>query len=91
MMMRLSIFEATINAIREGMFAFIKPVMTSMDGRCVASTIWIPTARLMAQSRAIVDSSSLPVVAIRSANSSMMTTMYGSFSVAIWRSSTRLL
>jgi len=36
--MRDSIAEATANAMREGMLAFIRPVITSADGRCVAMT-----------------------------------------------------
>ena len=75
MMMRESNLLATMKAMRDGMLALIRPVMTSIDGRCVASTMCMPTARAMAASRARVASSSLPLVAIRSANSSMMMTM----------------
>ena len=35
---RESTLDATANAIRVGMFDLIKPVMTSTDGRCVATT-----------------------------------------------------
>ena len=45
--------EATWKAMREGKFALITPVMTSTDGRCVASTRWMPTARAICASRAI--------------------------------------
>ena len=38
MMIRLSNLLATIKAMRDGILAFMRPVMTSMDGRCVAST-----------------------------------------------------
>ena len=44
-MTRLSVMLETANAIREGTFALIIPVMTSTDGRCVARTRWMPTAR----------------------------------------------
>jgi hypothetical protein len=37
--------ESTAKAIREGMFAFIRPVMTSAEGRCVATTRCRPEAR----------------------------------------------
>ena len=33
---RESIFDDTRNEIRDGMFALIRPVITSTDGRCVA-------------------------------------------------------
>ncbi len=75
MMMRESNLLATMKAMREGMLALIRPVITSMEGRWVASTRWMPTARAMAARRASVDSSSLPVVAMRSANSSITITM----------------
>ena len=71
MMIRESNLFATMKAMRDGMLALMRPVITSMVGRCVASTMWMPTARAMAASRARVDSSSLPVVAMRSANSSI--------------------
>ncbi len=35
---RESVLLATWNAIRDGKFALITPVITSTDGRCVAST-----------------------------------------------------
>ena len=37
-MMRDSILDATAKAMREGMFAFITPVIMSAEGRCVAMT-----------------------------------------------------
>ena len=64
--------------MRAGMFALIRPVMTSTDGRCVASTRWMPIARAICASRAIDSSTSLPATIIRSASSSMRTTMKGS-------------
>ena len=45
-MTRLSASVLTENARRLGMFALITPVMTSTDGRCVAITRWMPTARV---------------------------------------------
>ena len=42
---RESVCDETANAIRDGTFALIIPVITSTDGRCVASTRWMPTAR----------------------------------------------
>ena len=44
-MTRESACELTANAMRDGMLALIRPVMTSTDGRCVATTRWIPVAR----------------------------------------------
>ena len=52
--------------------------MTSTDGRCVASTRWMPDARAFCASRAISSSTFLPTIIIMSASSSMITTMYGS-------------
>ena len=43
---RLSVRLATWNAMRAGRFDLIKPVITSTVGFCVASTRWMPTARL---------------------------------------------
>src|SRR5215475_9784051 len=44
-MVRLSIFEVTWKEMRVGKFALMVPVMTSTEGRCVASTTWMPAAR----------------------------------------------
>ena len=44
-MTRLSASVLTENARRLGMLALITPVITSTDGRCVAITRWMPTAR----------------------------------------------
>ena len=47
-MTRESIFDETLNAMREGRFALMTPVRTSTDGRCVATTRWMPDrARLL--------------------------------------------
>ena len=40
----LSVRLETAKAILAGMFALITPVMTLVEGRCVATTKWIPTA-----------------------------------------------
>ena len=42
MIVRESTPEETENAIRDGMFALISPVMTLTDGRCVAIIRWMP-------------------------------------------------
>ena len=49
--------------------------MTSTDGRCVARIRWMPTARAICARRAIDSSTSLLATIIRSASSSMTTTM----------------
>src|SRR6185437_5821666 len=74
---RESIFEETWNAIRVGTFALMSPVMTSTDGRCVARIKWMPAARAFWAIRAISSSTFLPTTIIRSANSSMTTTICG--------------
>ena len=59
------------------MFALISPVMTSTDGRCVATTRWIPVARASCEMRVIAFSTWIGAVIMRSASSSMTMTMYG--------------
>ena len=59
------------------MLALIRPVTTSTDGRCVATTRWIPTARAICAIRQIESSTSRGATIIRSASSSITTTMYG--------------
>ena len=59
-MVRESTFDDTWNAIRVGMFALIRPVMTSTDGRWVATRRWIPAARAFCARRAISSSTFLP-------------------------------
>jgi hypothetical protein len=44
-MVRESILDDTWKAIRVGMLALIRPVITSTDGRCVARIRWMPAAR----------------------------------------------
>ena len=78
MIVRESTFEETRKEIRDGKFALIRPVITSTEGRCVASTRWMPTARAICASLVIDSSTSRPEVIIKSANSSMMMMMNGS-------------
>ena len=75
---RESVLLATWKAIREGKLALMTPVITSTDGRWVASTRWIPTARAIWARRAIGSSISAGAVSIRSASSSITTTTYES-------------
>ena len=75
---RESVCEETANAMREGTFALIMPVMTSTDGRCVASTRWMPTARDFCARRITASSTACGATIIRSASSSMTTRRYGS-------------
>jgi hypothetical protein len=77
-MVRLSTLEETRKAMRLGKFALISPVITFTDGRCVARIRWMPMARAFCASSASGFSTSPCTVIIRSASSSMITTMYGS-------------
>ena len=79
-MVRLSIWLETAKAIREGILALMVPVSTSTDGRWVARIRWIPAARAFWASRRMASSTSTAATIIRSDNSSMITTMKGSFS-----------
>ena len=91
---RESVCDDTANAIRDGTLALIMPVITSTRGPWVASTRWMPTARLFCASRMIVSSTSAGETIIRSASSSITTRMYGIGSspraVRMWFISTRL-
>ena len=69
-MTRLSASDETEKASREGMFALITPVMTSTDGRWVAMTRWIPTARAICAMRQIDSSTSRAATIMRSFSSS---------------------
>ena len=81
-MTRESVDEATANEMRAGKLALIRPVTTSTLGRCVATTRWMPVARAIWARRQIVFSVSIGDCSIRSASSSMSTTMRGSVSSA---------
>ena len=70
---RESVWLETANAIREGTLALIIPVITSTDGRWVASTRWMPTARDFWASRITQFSTACGDTIIRSASSSMTT------------------
>ncbi len=78
---RESTCDDTANAMRLGMFAFIMPVMTSTDGRCVAMTRCIPAALAICARRHMASSTSLGAAIIRSASSSMITTICGIWSI----------
>ena len=56
---------------------FIRPVMTSAEGRWVARTRWTPAARPIWAMRTMDSSASLPATIIMSAISSMMMTILG--------------
>jgi len=67
--------------MRDGMLALIRPVMTSTLGRCVARIRCTPEARAFCARRAISSSIFLPTTIIRSASSSMTTTISGISSI----------
>ena len=73
---RESACEDVISAIRDGMFALISPVTTSTDGRCVATTRHPDRAGHL-RDPAIASSTSRGATIIRSASSSITTTMNG--------------
>ena len=89
-MVRLSILLCTVNAIRVGILALIRPVITSTLGRWVAIIRWMPAARAFCAKRAICCSTDLRSVIIRSANSSITTTIKGSLSKGSGSSGLRL-
>ena len=70
-MVRLSTWLDTAKAMRLGMLALIRPVMTSTLGRWVATIRCMPAARAFWAMRQIESSTSLPTTIIRSASSSM--------------------
>ena len=78
-MIRDSRDEATAKAMRLGILAFIRPVITSEEGRWVAMTRCIPAARPICATRQMDSSTSLAATSIRSASSSMTTTTVGIF------------
>ena len=63
--------DATAKAMRLGMLAFMRPVITSAEGRWVAITRWTPAARPIWATRQMDSSTSLAATNIRSASSSM--------------------
>ena len=76
-MVRESICELTVSAIRDEMLALIRPVITSTEGRWVAITRCIPAARAICAKRQMESSISLGAAIIRSDNSSMQMTILG--------------
>ena len=72
---RLSTMEAMAKAMRLGTLALMRPVTTLTLGRCVASTRWMPTARAFWASLTTGSSTLRPSWIMRSASSSMMSTM----------------
>ena len=66
--------------MRLGILAFIRPVITSAEGRWVAMIRCMPAARPIWATRQMDSSTSLAATNIRSANSSMTTTTLGSVS-----------
>ena len=76
-MMRLSSEDETAKAMRLGMFAFMRPVITSADGRCVAMMRCMPAARPICATRQMLSSTSLAAQSMRSASSSMTMTTCG--------------
>ena len=79
-MVRESILLDTWKATRVGIFALINPVMTSTEGRWVATTKWIPHALAFCARRAMGSSTFLPTTIIKSANSSITMTINGNSS-----------
>src|SRR5439155_358821 len=71
------LFVPLVGRVGVGMFALMSPVMTSTDGRCVATTRWIPVAGASCEMRVIAFSTWIGAVIMRSASSSMTMTMYG--------------
>ena len=76
-MMRLSVWELTAKAMRDGMLVLIMPVTTSTDGRCVATTRWMPQLRPSWPRRMMESSTSDGATIMRSASSSTITIVYG--------------
>ena len=74
---RESVRLDTANARRAGTFALMTPVMTLTDGRWVAITRWMPTARAIWAMRAMESSTSRAATIMRSASSSTTTRMNG--------------
>ena len=76
-MTRESVIDDVANASRLGTLALIRPVTTSVLGRWVASTRWMPAARASWVMRTIESSTSRGATIIRSASSSTITSRYG--------------
>ena len=74
---RESVSEEVAKASLEGMFALMRPVTTSTEGRCVARTRWMPAARANWVMRWMEASTSRGATIMRSASSSTTTSRYG--------------
>ena len=74
---RLSAWVDTEKAIRDGMLALMTPVITSTEGRWVASTRWMPTARAIWAMRHTDSSTSRAATIMRSFSSSTTIRMKG--------------
>src|SRR3989344_5482098 len=72
-----SIMLETLKAMRQGILALIKPVITSTDGRWVDSTRWIPVARAIWAILVTASSTSDGANNMISASSSTMIIRYG--------------
>ena len=83
---RESIEDAVAKATRAGIFALMSPVMTSTDGRCVATTRWMPVARASCEMRVMAFSTWIGALIMRSASSSMTMTTYGIRSCPVFAS-----
>ena len=85
-MVRLSTPLVTANAIRLGIFALMRPVITLTEGLCVAIIRCIPAALASCASLHIASSTSFDATIIRSASSSTIMTIcgiFGGFSVSL--------
>ena len=80
MIVRESTWEEVRNAMREGMFALIRPVMTLTSGLCVPMMRCMPAALAFCAMRQIDSSTSSFAVIMRSASSSITMTMDGRYS-----------
>ena len=76
-MMRDSIALETAKAMRLGILAFMRPVMTSAEGLCVAIMRCIPAARPIWATRQMLSSTSFEATNMRSASSSTTMTTCG--------------
>ena len=84
-MMRLSRELATESAMRLGILAFMRPVMTSARGLWVATTRCMPAARPIWATRQMDSSTSFAAIIMRSASSSMKMTTWGRMGLSFWR------
>ena len=74
-MTRESMPLATERAMRLVMLALMRPVTTLVEGRWVATIMWMPAARASWARRLMLISTSLPTFIMRSASSSITMTI----------------